>query len=174
MIRLGRRLHLIWKRPRCGYMGDADQVAFDAARDIFRKAALGCHPVSFLLPKPKRNAVYALSAFCQMIGQAIHLPVPSEGCGGSCSGSELDHRLVLFRSRLDALYDPQTPLAGASNDPETAILYAAGVAIRRYGIPREYFLDLVEGLRMDLTVRRYATWNALQQYCRRMAGAFRR
>jgi phytoene synthase len=143
----------------------------DAARDSFRKAEFGSYPVSFLLPKPKRDGVYAFSAFCRLVGQAIHLPVQSEGAGGSCSGLELDHRLALFRSRLDALYDPQAPLPGASNDPETAILYAAGVAIRRYGIPREYFLDLVEGLKMDLMARRYATWNALQQYCRRMAGS---
>lgn len=99
------------------------------------------------------------------------MPGAPGGGGGGCSGSELEQRLVLLRSRLDALYDPGAPPPDASTDPETAILYAAGSAIRRYEIPREYFLELVEGLKQDLTVRRYATWNALEKYCRRLAGS---
>lgn len=40
---------------------------------------------------------------------------------------------------------------------------------RRCGIPRQYPLDLIEGVRMDLTIARYETFEDLQLYCYRVA-----
>ena len=42
--------------------------------------------------------------------------------------------------------------------------------IHRYGIPKQYFMDVAEGCRMDLTVTRYATWADLEKYCYHVAG----
>jgi phytoene synthase len=42
--------------------------------------------------------------------------------------------------------------------------------VRACSIPRVYFDELAEGCRMDFTIRRYATWKALEHYCYRVAG----
>ena len=40
---------------------------------------------------------------------------------------------------------------------------------RRCGIPPEYPLDLIEGVRMDLSISRYQTFDDLRLYCYRVA-----
>lgn len=40
---------------------------------------------------------------------------------------------------------------------------------RRCGIPAEYPLDLIEGVRMDLSIARYETFDGLRLYCYRVA-----
>jgi phytoene synthase len=42
--------------------------------------------------------------------------------------------------------------------------------IRRYRIPEQPFQELISGMEMDLTKRRYATWAELDTYCYRVAG----
>src|SRR5207249_9682926 len=49
------------------------------------------------------------------------------------------------------------------------ILPAFRETVERYAIPTELFRELIEGAAMDLTVRRYATFEELRQYCYRVA-----
>jgi len=42
--------------------------------------------------------------------------------------------------------------------------------IRYFHIPEQPFQDLISGMEMDLTVKRYATYEALDLYCHRVAG----
>ena len=49
-------------------------------------------------------------------------------------------------------------------------LYAFQKTVHRYEIPKQYFLDLAEGCRMDLTIKRYPTWSKLETYCYHVAG----
>jgi phytoene synthase len=41
--------------------------------------------------------------------------------------------------------------------------------VRNYGIPHEYFVELLNGVEMDLTPRRFATFADLEVYCYRVA-----
>jgi phytoene synthase len=50
------------------------------------------------------------------------------------------------------------------------VLCAFAQTVREYEIPREHFVDLAEGCRMDWTVLRYPTWARLENYCYRVAG----
>jgi phytoene synthase len=45
------------------------------------------------------------------------------------------------------------------------VFQALGHAIETYGIPHEYFYDLVRGVTTDLTVQRYSTFDELKEYC---------
>lgn len=58
-------------------------------------------------------------------------------------------------------------LAGSPPDHPVLQLFARTVA--DYGIPHEYPLDLVQGMRMDLTRHSYATFGELRVYCYRVA-----
>lgn len=160
----------------------ADAAGFEAARRICRRHARSFYFASFFLPRANRQAAYAVYAFCRMIDDAIdaddasiegatglrHHPVAAGGC---CSRSGLDVRLEMFRSVLDSVYDGslQLPSPEARSEPQHA-LHTFAQTVHRYEIPRQHFLDLAEGCRMDLTVLRYATWRSLERYCYHVAG----
>jgi phytoene synthase len=71
-------------------------------------------------------------------------------------------QLASWRSELDAAYGgmPRTP-QGIALQP----------VIREFNLPRARFEALVDGVEMDLSHARYPTFDALLEYCRRVASA---
>jgi phytoene synthase len=43
--------------------------------------------------------------------------------------------------------------------------------VRRFNIPREHLLAVIDGVEMDLTPRRYETFDELERYCEHVASA---
>jgi phytoene synthase len=148
---------------------EADKLGFWAARQICRRESRGFYLASLFLPKLKRDAAHAVYAFTQMMRGAIDQPADEPA--GACGPSDLHHRMSLFRDRLRELYDGtlELPLPQFRSQEQHA-LHAVSVAVRRYEIPPQNFLDLAEGQRRDLGVRRYATWAALEKHCQGVAG----
>jgi phytoene synthase len=147
--------------------------AFSASRAICKRHAKSFYFASFFLPKHKRNAAYAVYAFCRMIDDAIDQDDASiESAGGSsCECGGLDARLSLFRDRLDEIYSGTLELPDPEFRSQTQdALFAFSRTVERFEIPKQHFLDLAEGCRMDLTIQRYATWNSLEKYCYHVAG----
>jgi 15-cis-phytoene synthase len=107
-----------------------------------------------LLPRPKRQAVAALYAFARRVDDVADDP----GLGTE----ERRAGLAACRAAVEAL--PGSP----DGDP---VLVALADAMRRYPIPKSALLDLVAGGLMDVERDRYATWEELREYCRRVAGA---
>jgi phytoene synthase len=151
--------------------------AFAAARAICRRHSKGLFFTSAFLPVRKRNAAYAVYTFCQMIEEAIAAPPASPpaapatlapSCG---SPGSIEQTLARFRARLDDIYADRLDLPpAAQRDERQHALYAFGQSVERYQIPQQFFLDLAEGRRIDLTTTRYATWRALQNYCDHTGG----
>ena len=110
-----------------------------------------------------------------MIRTAIDQPGDADGrfrAPSACGPSDLDHRVALFQDRLNELYDArlELPLPQFRSEEQHA-LHAASIAVRRYQIPRQHFLDLAEARRRGLGVKRYATWNALEKHCQGVGGS---
>jgi phytoene synthase len=146
----------------------ADAAGFAAARDICRQHARSFFLCSYFLPPHKRNAAYAVYAFCRMIDDAID--APADG-GEGCSSDTLASRLEMFEQRLDEIYADRLDLPNVEfRTPQQHALHAFSLTVQEYTIPRQYFSDLAEGCRMDLTVVRYASWTALEKYCYHVAG----
>jgi phytoene synthase len=103
-----------------------------------------------ILPGPKRRAVASLYAFARTVDDLADREEPARA------------ELELWRASIDAL--PGSP-------DGRPILVALADAIDRYDIPKEALLDLVDGALMDCDQARYATWEELREYCRRVAGA---
>ncbi|MBI4573678.1 MAG: squalene/phytoene synthase family protein, partial [candidate division NC10 bacterium] len=80
----------------------------------------------------------------------VHLP----------AGTPIE-RLKAWRAELDACF------RGEASHPVTQRL---AETVRTFRIPRGYFEELLNGVEMDLTKSRYATFAELQQYCYRVAG----
>jgi phytoene synthase len=58
-----------------------------------------------------------------------------------------------------------------AGQPETELGRDLAEAVARFPVPRACFEDIVEGCRMDLAIRRYATFADLRVYCERVASA---
>jgi phytoene synthase len=77
-------------------------------------------------------------------------------------------QLAAWRVELEACYAP----AGAGPTacaPRTAQGRALQEYIREFDLPRKPFDDLIDGVAMDLSYVRYPTFDALAEYCRRVA-----
>jgi phytoene synthase len=132
----------------------ADQ-AYAVCREIARAEARNFYYGFVLLPPERRAGIYAAYAF-------------SRRCDDSVDGTEaLPDKLRAIAERrleVDACYAGAPP----ADDP---VLVALADAVRRFAIPRRHLDDLLDGVEMDLEVRRYADFPSLKRYCDRVAGA---
>ncbi len=153
-------------------------MGFEAARGICKQHAKTFYFASFFLPPDKRRAAYAVYAFCRFLDDAIDHPDVASGLapasslnGRVCGVNELDRRLQAFADRLDQVYADRLDLPAREQRSEAEhALHAFAQTVHRYDIPRAHFDDLAQGCRMDLTVKRYATWASLERYCYHVAG----
>jgi phytoene synthase len=108
---------------------------------------------SFLfLPAEKRRAITALYAFCREVDDVVD----------ECRDPEVAHsKLNWWRAEIFGTFD------GRPNHPVGKAL--AGV-IEHFNLPKEYFLEIIDGMEMDLQQTRYASFADLNLYCYRVAG----
>lgn len=107
---------------------------------------------SFLiLPKPKREAIETIYAFCRTTDDIV------DEAGDD---TEKYARLLVWTDEL------KRSLYGVSR---YTLLNKLGTIIHRFNIPVEHFYELIKGMEMDLTKKRYETFGELEQYCYRAA-----
>jgi phytoene synthase len=103
------------------------------------------------LPKAKREAIYAVYAFCRLSDDLVD----EQRAGGDPAAA-----LARWRAELDLYYRDRV------GHP---VIVAAGQAARRFDIPKTYFDELLNGMEMDLSRTRYDTFDDLYGYCYRVA-----
>jgi phytoene synthase len=116
------------------------------------------------LPRTQRKALYSVYAFCRVTDDLVDEAEPPAGkpppVGDMPTGGPME-RLKAWRAELDACF------RGEPTHPVTQRLAETLLAFR---IPHMYFEELLNGVEMDLTTSRYATFAELQRYCYRVAG----
>jgi phytoene synthase len=116
------------------------------------------------LPRTQREALYTVYAFCRVTDDLVDEAAPPAGTpplvGDMLTGGPME-RLKAWRAELDACF------RGEPTHPVTQRLAETLLAFR---IPHMYFEELLNGVEMDLTTSRYATFAELQRYCYRVAG----
>jgi presqualene diphosphate synthase len=106
-----------------------------------------------ILPHRQREAMYALYAFCQVVDDIAD---------GSGSREERTAALERWRTHVDRLYQGETPTAAAALVEPT----------RRFGLRREDFHAIIDGMAMDVAEGlRAPDWETLELYCDRVASA---
>ncbi len=110
---------------------------------------------SFLvLPPEKRKAIVAVWDFCRAVDDAVD---EADGQSGAAAA------LAKWRAELAAAFE--------DGRPSTRQGQALAPYVARFGLPREAFEALIEGVEMDLGHRRYETFADLYEYCIRVASA---
>jgi len=108
---------------------------------------------SFLfLPLARRRAITALYAYCREVDDAVDEaldPILAQA------------KLAWWEGEIDRLY------AGVPQHPVTRALQPH---LDAFGITRARLLDVLDGMRMDLTQTRYLDFTALARYCHLVAG----
>ncbi len=125
---------------------------FERCAEITRRAKSNFYYAFFLLPAERRRALHAVYAFCHFIDDVVDEVGPE------------DPRVLLrlWRDDLERVY---------GGTPTRAISRALQAAVRIYNIPRRHFDEIIAGVEMDLTMRRYPTFDHLRLYCYRVASA---
>jgi squalene synthase HpnD len=107
-----------------------------------------------ILPPARREAMYAIYAFCREVDDIADEPAPDD---------EKRRGLAGWRAAIDALY---------AGHPDRAITVALAPAVAEYGLAREDFLAVIEGMEMDAYEAICApTRDELDRYCDRVASA---
>ena len=107
---------------------------------------------SFLfLPKPKRQAITALYAFCREV----------DDVADECTDINIARtKLAWWRAEIGNLY---------ADNPQHPVTQALAEAVRTYNLAEEHFLEIIDGMEMDLDQNRYRDFKELQLYCYRVA-----
>lgn len=125
---------------------DALNHAYQYCKQITRINSRTFFMASSLLSPDKRQAVHALYTFCRSTDDLVDKAVQTTG---------LETLMANWRARLvshhPSAHDP-VPLAWAD-------------AQRRYGIPRGYADQLIEGITRDIRQNRYESFAELTEYC---------
>ena len=131
-----------------------NQQAIDYVTSVVRASGTSFYWAMRLLPRRKREAMYAVYAFCREVDDIADDP-------GTPTG-KLD-RLADWRVEIERLYSgrPTNPVSLALVDPA-----------QRFGMRKETFLAVIEGMEIDSAERvRMTTIGALEDYCDRVACA---
>jgi phytoene synthase len=109
--------------------------------------------VSFLfLPKPKREAINTVYAFCRYTDDIVD--------EGEDDEEQKYARLVQWTEQLQSALD---------GNSKFSLLNQLASVIKKFNLPLQQFFELIRGMEMDLQNLRYQTFNDLEVYCYRVA-----
>ena len=123
-------------------------------RSLVRRSGTSFFWAMRTLPAAKRNAMYAVYAFCREVDDIADDP-----------GEEADKRTRLdqWRDEVERIY---------AGRPRFAISHAVAGAVARFGLRKQDFLSVIDGMEMDAAPRvRIADMDELNLYCDRVACA---
>ncbi|MFQ6023052.1 MAG: presqualene diphosphate synthase HpnD [Acidiferrobacterales bacterium] len=105
---------------------------------------------SLFLPLEKREAVTSLHAYCREVGEVTdecHEPAVAR------------IKLEWWRQEIDNTF---------RGKPTHPICKALVSTVHTYGMPKDHFLEFIDGVEMDLNQGRYNTFGELTSYCQRV------
>lgn len=153
---LARRAHTLRAAQPASALHRLDgprlQQAYDFCQDVTRRSSSNFFSAFKLLGPVQRRALFAVYAFCRFVDDAAD----------DAAARDPRALLDLWRHELDAVY------AGA---PTRKVGVALVDAVARFGLERRHLEDILRGVEMDLTARRYLTFEQLEEYCYLVASA---
>lgn len=132
----------------------SDEAASAHVAAITKSSGTSFYWAMRLLPKPRRDAMFAIYAFCREVDDIADRDGPADS---KLAG------LAEWRHEIDRIY---------SGVPHNLTAQALVGPARDFALRREDFLAVIEGMEMDVRGEMQApTAAALEAYCRCVAGA---
>jgi len=131
-------------QPKTNFDRTLLKQAYRYCKDVTAQHSRSFYLASLLLPQHKRQAVWALYAFCRVTDDIV------DKANGNAEVS-----LASWRRRILA-----SPKSGENN----LIAIAWADTQLRYAVPRRYVEQLIDGVERDLHQTRYATFADLATY----------
>jgi phytoene synthase len=125
----------------------------DHSRAITRKSASNLALAFVVLPRAKRDAMSALYAFCREVDDVADeesAPVETRRA-----------RLAEWRADVRRACENQSPRFPVNRELQPVI--------RQFNLRFELFDDLLKGCELDLDIKRYEDFEALEKYCYHVA-----
>lgn len=124
-----------------------------APHRLARETGSNFYYAFLLLPRAKREAIKNVYGFCRIIDDIVDESVP---------GREPQSELEGWREEIESCFagNPTTPFGERMTE-----------SIERFDLPKQAFLDLIDGMEMDLKWASYQTFADLREYCYRVASA---
>jgi phytoene synthase len=132
--------------------GSGLSADFARCARITRQSSSNFYYAFKLLPAYRRCALYATYAFCRFV----------DDIADDEQVREPALLLARWRDELERVY---------SGTPTRAVSRALADSVRQFAIPRRYFEEIIDGVEMDLSRKRYRTFPELRLYCYRVASA---
>ncbi len=130
--------------------------AYEACRQETAAWAKTFYLGTLLMPPAKRSAIWAIYVWCRRTDELM-----DSAEAQARPTAELAARLDAWEVRTRELF------AGTVRD---GLDLAMRDTIERYPQPIQPYLDMIEGMRMDLHTHRYSSFGELELYCYRVAG----
>ena len=131
----------------------------DLASRLTRRSRSNFYYAFLTLPRPRREALYAVYAFCRIVDDIADL-----GVDGATDPASQHAALAGWREEVARCYD-------ASGEPRHPIARQLATAVRAYEIPREALEAIIDGVAMDVDGAVFETAEDLLPYCYRVASA---
>jgi phytoene synthase len=127
---------------------------YEEYREYTKHYAKSFYFSSFVLPKEKRKAAYAVYAFCRYADNITDISKYE-------SEEFLDNKIQYLLNILDEVYKHTKDGSKYISD----FTYT----IKKYDIPKEYFRELVDGVAKNKRKKRYYNYEELDVYCYKVA-----
>jgi 15-cis-phytoene synthase len=157
---------------------DALETSYAFCRQVSSRAGSSFYAGFLLLPKEKRRAMEAVYAFMRHTDDladdpcsVVALTAAKQPAPDRIATLRMALQQALMATDVAAQSPPrQMPLPHHvySYSP---FLRALADTVHRFRIPHEHLLAVIDGVEMDLTPRRYETFEELERYCERVASA---
>ena len=144
------------QRSGCDAVLPSLEQAYEECRQETAQWAKTFYLGTLLMPPAKRRAIWAIYVWCRRTDELMDSPEAQ-----TRPTAELAERLDAWELRTRELF------AGQVRDGLDLVMHDT---LERYPQPLQPYLDMIEGMRMDLTTTRYANFEQLELYCYRVAG----
>lgn len=130
-------------------------LSFSYNKELLKIFSKSFYMSTLLLPRDRRQAVFALYGFCRFADNLVDTP-------RNRSKEEISNEIHFLENELRIAY--------RTGESEHPVLCAFIRVARQYKIPVVYPTDLFKGLLMDVENKPYKNFDELYLFCHRVAG----
>ncbi len=139
---------------------DTIESSHSICHQMARRSRSNFYPCFCLLDSSRRRGMEALYAFMRHTDDLAD---------ATAALSRRREALDRWQESLEAALADRP--ASANNDPDEIVLPALVDTVRKFHIPSQHLLAVIEGVRMDLDAAAFETFDDLAEYCHRVSTA---